>query len=255
MGFLTDIVGRVRRDLDEHPLPEGTLLLRTQAAPPAVDLEEALRRPGMGLIAEVKRASPSAGEIAEADPGRQAARYQEGGARAISVLTEARHFGGSLADLRLVRAHSALPVLRKDFIVHPAQVLEARANGADAVLLIVAALTDTELAGLLATAADLGMGALVESHTEHEVDRAVATGAPVIGVNSRDMETLDVDAERGLGLLGRVPEDRVKVFESGVTSRDDVARAEDAGANAVLVGEALMRAPEPAARIRDLLAG
>jgi indole-3-glycerol phosphate synthase len=255
MGFLTDIVGRVRRDLDEHPLPEGTLLLRTQAAPPAVGLEEALRRPGMGLIAEVKRASPSAGEIAEADPGRQAARYQEGGARAISVLTEARHFGGSLADLRLVRAHSALPVLRKDFIVHPAQVLEARANGADAVLLIVAALTDTELAGLLATAADLGMGALVESHTEHEVDRAVATGAPVIGVNSRDMETLDVDAERGLGLLGRVPEDRVKVFESGVTSRDDVARAEDAGANAVLVGEALMRAPEPAARIRDLLAG
>jgi indole-3-glycerol phosphate synthase len=255
MGFLTDIVGRVRRDLDEHPLPEGTLLLRTQAAPPAVDLEEALRRPGMGLIAEVKRASPSAGEIAEADPGRQAARYQEGGARAISVLTEARHFGGSLADLRLVRAHSALPVLRKDFIVHPAQVLEARANGADAVLLIVAALTDTELAGLLATAADLGMGALVESHTEHEVDRAVATGAPVIGVNSRDLETLDVDAERGLGLLGRVPEDRVKVFESGVTSRDDVARAEDAGANAVLVGEALMRAPEPAARIRDLLAG
>jgi indole-3-glycerol phosphate synthase len=255
MGFLTDIVGRVRRDLDEHPLPEGTLLLRTQAAPPPVDMEEALRRPGMGLIAEVKRASPSAGEIAEADPGRQAARYQEGGARAISVLTEARHFGGSLADLRLVRAHSVLPVLRKDFIVHPAQVLEARANGADAVLLIVAALTDAELAGLLATAADLGMGALVESHTEHEVDRAVASGAPVIGVNSRDLETLDVDAERGLGLLGRVPADRVKVFESGVTSRDDVARAEDAGATAVLVGEALMRAPEPAARIRELLAG
>jgi indole-3-glycerol phosphate synthase len=255
MGFLTDIVGRVRRDLDEHPLPEGTLLLRTQAAPPAVDLEEALRRPGMGLIAEVKRASPSAGEIAEADPGRQAARYQEGGARAISVLTEARHFGGSLADLRLVRAHSALPVLRKDFIVHPAQVLEARANGADAVLLIVAALTDAELAGLLATVADLGMAALVESHTEHEVDRAVASGAPVIGVNSRDLETLDVDVQRGLVLLGRVPADRVKVFESGVTSREDVARAEDAGANAVLVGEALMRAPEPAARIRDLLAG
>jgi indole-3-glycerol phosphate synthase len=255
MGFLTDIVGRVRRDLDEHPLPEGTLLLRTQAAPPAVDMEEALRRPGMGLIAEVKRASPSAGEIAEADPGRQAARYQEGGARAISVLTEARHFGGSLVDLRLVRAHSALPVLRKDFIVHPAQVLEARANGADAVLLIVAALTDAELAGLLATAADLGMGALVESHTEHEVDRAVASGAPVIGVNARDLETLDVDAVRGLGLLGRVPADRVKVFESGVASREDVARAEDAGANAVLVGEALMRAPEPAERIRELLAG
>jgi indole-3-glycerol phosphate synthase len=255
MGFLTEVVGRVRRELDEHPLPEGTLLLRTQSAPPPVDLESALRRPGMGLIAEVKRASPSAGEIAEADPGAQAARYQEGGARAISVLTDARHFGGSLADLRLVRAHSALPVLRKDFIVHPAQVLEARANGADAVLLIVAALTDAELAGLLATAADLGMAALVESHTAGEVDRAVASGAPVIGVNSRDLETLDVDVDRGLGLLGRVPADRVRVFESGVTSREDVARAEGAGANAVLVGEALMRAPEPAARIRELLAG
>jgi len=255
MGFLTDVVGRVRRDLDEHPLPEGTLLLRTQSAPPPLDLESALRRPGMGLIAEVKRASPSAGEIAEADPGVQAARYQEGGARAISVLTEARHFGGTLADLRLVRAHSALPVLRKDFIVHPAQVLEARANGADAVLLIVAALTDAELAGLLATAADLGMAALVESHTAEEVDRAVASGAPVIGVNSRDLETLDVDLERGLGLLGRVPGDRVTVFESGVSSRRDVARAEEAGAKAVLVGEALMRAPEPAARIRELLAG
>jgi indole-3-glycerol phosphate synthase len=255
MGFLTDVVGRVRRELDEHPLPEGTLLLRTQALPPALDLEEALRRPGMGLIAEVKRASPSAGEIAEADPGRQAANYEEGGARAISVLTEARYFGGSLADLRLVRGHSALPVLRKDFIVHPAQVLEARANGADAVLLIVAALTDAELAGLLATAADLGMSALVESHTGSEVDRAVGSGAPLIGVNSRDLETLDVDIERGLGLLGRVPADRVSVFESGVTSREDVARAEDAGANAVLVGEALMRAPEPAARIKELLAG
>ena len=255
MGFLTDIVARVRRELDEHPLPEGTLLLRTQAAPPALDLEGALRRPGMGLIAEVKRASPSAGEIAEADPGLQAARYEEGGARAISVLTEARHFGGSLADLRLVRSHSTLPVLRKDFIVHPAQVLEARANGADAVLLIVAALTDAELAGLLATVQDLGMTALVESHTEEEADRAVESGAPVIGVNSRDLETLDVDVDRGLGLLGRVPADRVKVFESGVTSREDVARAEGAGANAVLVGEALMRAPEPAERIRELLAG
>jgi indole-3-glycerol phosphate synthase len=255
MGFLTDLVGRIRRDLDEHPLPEGTLLLRTQAAPPALDLEEALRRPGMGLIAEVKRASPSAGEIAEADPGEQAARYQEGGARAISVLTEARYFGGTLADLRLVRAHSALPVLRKDFIVHPAQVLEARANGADAVLLIVAALDDSELAGLLATASDLGMTALVEGHTEDEVDRAVGSGAPVIGVNSRDLESLDVDFDRGLGLLGRVPGDRVRVFESGIGSRDDVSRAEGAGANAVLVGETLMRAPEPAARIRELLAG
>jgi indole-3-glycerol phosphate synthase len=255
MGFLTDIVARVRRELDEHPLPEGTLLLRSQAAPPPLDLATALGRPGMGLVAEVKRASPSAGEIADTDPGRQAARYEEGGASAVSVLTEPRHFGGTLADLRLVRAHTALPVLRKDFIVHPAQILEARANGADAVLLIVGALTDAELLGLLAAAGDLGMGCLVECHTEEQVERAAATGSPLIGVNSRDMETLEVDLARGLDLVGRVPEDRVRVLESGVRSRDDVARAEAAGADAVLVGEALMRAAEPAARIRELLAG
>jgi indole-3-glycerol phosphate synthase len=255
MGFLTDVVGRVRRDLDEHPLPEGTLLLRSQAAPPPLDLEAAVRRPGMGIVAEVKRSSPSAGAIAETDPGAQAARYEDGGACAISVLTEGRHFGGTLADLRLVRSHTALPVLRKDFIVHPSQILEARANGADAVLLIVGAVDDAELAGLLATAGDLGMGALVECHTEEEAGRAVASGAPVVGVNSRDLETLEVDLDRGLDLVGRVPSDRARVLESGVTSRDDVARAEAAGADAVLVGEALMRSAEPAARIRELLAG
>jgi indole-3-glycerol phosphate synthase len=139
--------------------------------------------------------------------------------------------------------------------VHPAQILEARANGADAVLLIVAALSDAELAGLLACAGDLSMVALVECHTGDEVGRAVESGAPVIGVNSRDLETLEVDLSRGLGLLGRVPADRVRVLESGVTARDDVARAEAVGADAVLVGEALMRAAEPAARIRELLAG
>ena len=147
------------------------------------------------------------------------------------------------------------PVLRKDFIVHPAQILEARANGADAVLLIVAAVSEAELGGLLACAADLGMAALVECHAEDEVERAVASEAPVIGVNSRDLETLQVDLTRGLELLGRVPADRARVLESGVTARGDVARAEAAGADAVLVGETLMRAAEPAARIRELLAG
>src|SRR5207247_4743107 len=228
---------------------------RSRVAPPALDLEAALRRPGIGIVAEVKRASPSAGTIAETDAGQRAERYQEGGACAISVLTEGRHFGGTLADLRLVRSHTALPMLRKDFIVHPAQTLEARANGADAVLLIVAAVTDAELLGLLAAAGDLGMGALVECHTEDEVVRAAASGAPVIGVNSRDLETLEVDLARGLDLVGRVPVDRVRVLESGVTTRDDVARAEAAGADAVVVGEALMRSAEPAARIRELLAG
>ncbi|HXY72518.1 MAG TPA: indole-3-glycerol phosphate synthase TrpC [Actinomycetota bacterium] len=253
MGFLTEAVERVRRELDRNPLPEGTLLLRTQTAPSAIDFEASLRRPGVSVVAEVKRASPSAGRIAETDPGAQAAAYEAGGASAISVLTEPRHFDGTIADLRLVRAHTALPVLRKDFIVHPSQILEARANGADAVLLIVAALSDAEIRGLLESADDLGMAALVETHTEEEARRAVDGGARVIGVNSRDLESLEVDLDHALGVLAELPPDRVRVLESGVGTRGDVERAAGAGADAVLVGEALMRAADPAAALRELL--
>ncbi len=172
------------------------------------------------LIAEVKRASPSAGAIADdVDPVAQAVAYAEGGAAAISVLTESRHFHGSLADLDAVRVAVDVPVLRKDFLVHPAQVIEARARGADAVLLITACLTDGELTAMLAVARDLGMDALIEIHADDELDRAVASGAPVIGVNARDLETLEVDVERALERIGRIPPDRIAVFESGVRSR------------------------------------
>ncbi len=253
MGFLTETVERVRRELDAHPLPDGALLAHARALPAAGGFRAAVAAPGVAVIAEVKRASPSAGAIADADPGERAARYERGGAAAVSVLTEARHFGGSLADLRLARRGTGLPILRKDFIVHPSQVLEARANGADAVLLITAALEDPELVALQETAADLGMGCLVEAHSHRDVERAVASGAQVIGVNARDLETLEVDPARALTLLGVVPEDRVRVLESGIATREDVRRAEDAGAGAVLVGEALMRAADPEAKLRELL--
>jgi indole-3-glycerol phosphate synthase len=253
VGFLTDAVAQVRRDLERRPPSEGTLLLRTRIAPPPLDFEAALRRPGTSLVAEVKRASPSAGEIAAVEPDGQAARYERGGAAAVSVLTEPRHFDGSLADLRLVRRAVSVPVLRKDFLIHPAQVLESRAEGADAVLLVAAALTTPELEDLRAVAEELGMAVLVEAHGPEDLARAVESGARLVGVNARDLETLEVDREGALALAAAVPPDRVLVLESGIRSREDVRRAEEAGAAAVLVGEALMRSGDPEALVRGLL--
>jgi indole-3-glycerol phosphate synthase len=253
VGFLTEIVERVRADLAEQPPDEATLRFRTRAGPPPRDFEGALLAPGMTLIAEIKRASPSAGPIAEADPGALADRYEAGGAGAISVLTEPRFFDGSLADLRLARRRTRLPLLRKDFLVHPAQVLQSRVEGADAVLLIAAAVDPSELEDLLSVAQEVGMGAVVEAHSGDDLDRAVASGARVIGVNARDLESLEVDLERALQLVRAVPADRVVVLESGIASRADVLRAGEAGAAAVLVGEALMRSPDPQAEIRRLL--
>jgi indole-3-glycerol phosphate synthase len=183
----------------------------------------------------------------------QAERYERGGAVAVSVLTEARHFGGSLADLRLARGRTILPILRKDFIVHPVQVLEARAEGADAVLLIAAALSESELRELAVVAHEVGLATLVEAHSEADLAKALAAGAGILGVNSRDLETLQVDVERALALLASAPPDRVRVLESGVSSRHQVLAAADAGADAVLVGEAVMRAPDPVAKIAELL--
>ena len=256
MGFLTDLVTRARRDLDEHPLDEGALLARAGARPPPRGFLTALRARTPALIAEVKRASPSAGPIADgADPVAQATAFIDGGAAAISVLTEPRHFRGSLADLDAVRVSVNVPLLRKDFLVHPGQVIEARAHGADAVLLITAVLTDDELTAMLAIARDLGMGALVETHTDDELERAMVSGAEVIGVNARDLESLDVDIDRALDRVRRIPEDRAAVFESGVRTRADVEAAVDAGASAILVGEALMRAADPRAAVRELIGG
>jgi indole-3-glycerol phosphate synthase len=253
MGFLTELCDRIRADLRERPPNEGSLMARARVAPPVRHLEAALRSPGIQVVAEVKRASPSAGAIAAADPGDQAARYERAGAAAVSVLTEPRHFDGSLADLRSARRKTHIPLLRKDFLVHPAQVAEARAEGADAVLLIAEALSDTELADLRSVAEELGMAAVVEAHAGRGLERAVGSGASIIGVNARDLETLQVDLEVALRLAASLPEDRVVVVESGIRTRAQIRAAEAAGADAVLVGEVLMRSPDPEATIRELL--
>jgi indole-3-glycerol phosphate synthase len=252
MGFLTDLIGDLRRRLERDPLDESGLLAIAMHLPPPRPFEDALRGTPPAMIAEYKRSSPSAGAIAGPDVASQSRAYEEGGAAAISVLTEPTRFDGALADLRAVRLAAGLPVLRKDFLVHPAQVIESRAAGGDAVLLIAAALSELELKGMLAVAADLGLGALVETHSEEDLAKALATDAPVIGVNARDLETLDVDLERALAMLPAVPSDRIAVLESGVSTRVDVERAIDAGARGVLVGETLMRSPDPGATIRSL---
>jgi indole-3-glycerol phosphate synthase len=254
VGFLSDLVARVRRDLELNPPDEGALMARCLALPPARDFRGALRAgPVPAVIAEVKRASPSAGAIADVDPRAQAAAYQAAGAAAVSVLTEPRHFQGSLADLRSVHLVTRIPVLRKDFLVHPAQLMEARAGGADAALLIAGAVSASELHALLATAEDLGLATLVEAHGPKDLAAAVESGAAVVGVNARDLETLEVDEDRALELLRTVPDDRIRVFESGISTRAQVRRAVDAGADAVLVGEALMRVGDPGAKLRELL--
>jgi indole-3-glycerol phosphate synthase len=253
MGFLSDLVERLRLDLQRSPLDESALLARAMAMPPPREFADALREaPSPAVIAEVKHASPSAGAIRDVDPGEQARIYESAGAAAISVLTEPRHFDGSLLDLQAARRAVWLPVLRKDFLVHPAQVIEARAFGADAVLLIASAVSETELKALLAAAADLGMSALVEAHGDEGLDRALHTDAELIGVNARDLETLEVDPDRAIDLLARVPDDRLAVAESGLTTRGQVRRVVAAGARAVLIGEVLMRADDPGAMLREL---
>ena len=256
MGFLSETLEDVRRRLAREPLDESALMTLAMRLPPTRGFAGALwsAKP-VAVIAEVKRSSPSAGRIAEADPAAQARVYEAAGAAAVSVLTEPRHFDGSLADLRAVHLATSLPVLRKDFLVHPAQLMEARVEGADAVLLIAAALSPNELEAMLATAEDLGLGTLVEVHSEEDLDKAVATSAKIVGVNARDLETLEVDPDRALTLLGRVPDDRIAVAESGISERAQVERAVRAGARAVLVGEALMRAEDPGAKLRELRGG
>jgi len=253
MGFLSETVDDVRRRLEREPLDESGLMALAMRLPPTRGFVGALwsaRSPA--VIAEVKRASPSAGRIAETDPAAQARAYEAAGAAAVSVLTEPRHFDGSLADLRAVHLATSVPVLRKDFLVHPSQLMEARVEGADAVLLIAAALSAAELTSMVHASEDLGLGALVEVHAEEDLDKALATDAKVLGVNARDLESLEVDLDRALGLLGRVPADRIAVAESGIASREQVERVLEAGARAVLVGEALMRAEDPGAKLREL---
>jgi indole-3-glycerol phosphate synthase len=226
------------------------------AAPAAHDALAALAPADrVKIIAEVKRASPSRGSLAEIrDPAGLAVSYQTGGASAISVLTEQRRFGGSLDDLRDVRAAVEVPVLRKDFIADAYQVLEARAAGADLVLLIVAALDQPVLAELYRLIGELGMTALVEAHSAAEVDRALEIGAQLVGVNARDLTTFQLDRELFGTLAGSIPSGVIRVAESAVTSPADVAHYREAGADVVLIGEALVTGDDPVTTLESFLA-
>jgi indole-3-glycerol phosphate synthase len=213
----------------------------------------ALRRPNVAVIAEVKRRSPSAGSIREdLDPIDRALLYGTHGAAAISVLTDGPYFGGSMADLRAAAGRSLVPVLRKDFILDELQILEARAAGASAVLLIVRALDASRLQALMACAAAAGLETLVEVHNLRELDTALAAGAGIIGVNSRDLDTFKVDTAGAWKILRKVPPDLIAVAESGLSRREDVVRAAEAGADAVLVGTALSQAESPEGLLREL---
>jgi indole-3-glycerol phosphate synthase len=253
---LDDILVGVRADLAERESRTPLAQLRERAArrEPARDAMAALRAAGVSVIAEVKRQSPSKGALATiADPGGLALDYAAGGARVISVLTERHRFGGSLADLDAVRAAVDLPVLRKDFVVSPYQIWEARAHGADLVLLIVAALPQTVLVSLRERIESLGMTAVVEVHDEEELYRAVDAGAGVVGVNARNLHTLQVDREVFGRLAPLLGPEVVKVAESGIRGPHDLLAYAAAGADAVLVGEAAVTGGNPRQTIAELV--
>ncbi|MHB1194517.1 MAG: indole-3-glycerol phosphate synthase TrpC [Longimicrobiales bacterium] len=253
-GILASIVRTKREELDALR-PRRRELERTALAAPAPRGLEAALRSGehVSVIAECKRRSPGAGEIRPGlDPAALTRSYAAAGARALSVLTDQRYFGGSLDDLAASRAATTVPVLRKDFTLDPLHVLEARAAGADAVLLIVRILDDDSLRSLQALARELGMSVLVEAHDAAEVDRALGAGATLLGINNRDLATFTTDLETTLRLLAAVPPEVAVVSESGIRTRDDVVQLAGAGVDAVLVGETLLRAPDPGAAVGTL---
>jgi indole-3-glycerol phosphate synthase len=257
MSVLDEILDGVRTDLAarEQQVSLADLKEAARHAREALDPMPAFRGGGVSVIAEVKRSSPSRGELASiADPAALAADYQAGGAATISVLTEGRRFGGSLEDLRSVRAAVDVPVLRKDFIVTSYQLWEARAAGADLALLIVAALTQNQLESLVDRAQSIGLTPLVEVHDEEEVDRALAAGATLVGVNARNLRTLEVDRDTFSRLAPRIPDDVVRVAESGVRGPHDVFELAKQGAHVVLVGETLVRGTDPRSAVADLVA-
>jgi indole-3-glycerol phosphate synthase len=235
---------------------EAALLDAARAAAAPRDFAAALRRSDgtVAVIAECKRRSPSKGALApDLDPVVTALAYEAGGAAALSVLTDEPYFGGSLADLEAARDACRIPVLRKDFTIDPLQIVEARGAGADAVLLIVAALPDDALlADLHSVALEWGLSVLVEAHTDDEIDRALNAGARIVGVNSRDLSTFSEDLDAALRLAARIPAGVVGVAESAIRTRDDAARMADAGFDAVLVGEALVRSTDPSELVREM---
>ena len=252
MSVLDSIIEGVREDLAARRMPLSKLHEALEQAPapiaPIFPLHE------MSVIAEVKRKSPSKGDLAQIpEPAKLAAQYQEAGAAAVSVLTEKRRFNGSLEDFDVVRKEISLPMLRKDSMVDEYQFYEARAHGADLVLLIVAGLSKSQLSDYFALATELGMKSLIEVHTNDELEAAMEINPEIVGINSRNLKTLEVDPAAFKELIPRIPNGLIKVAESGISSRSDVLFAQEAGANVILVGEALVKAGDVITSMRDLL--
>jgi len=252
---LDDLVEATREAVGRRKRERSIAELEREAGaqPEGRPFAEALARPGTSLIAEHKRRSPSAGTIREGVRCAEVVRaYERGGAAAVSVLTEEAHFGGSLADLREARAATELPVLRKDFTIDPYQLYEAKAAGADAVLLVVGSMDARELAALYREARELDLDAIVEVAGEDELDVALEVDADVLGINNRNLADFSVDIQRTFDLLADVPAGKVVVSESGIRTRDQIEELEGVGVDAVLIGETLMRSPDPEAAVREL---
>ncbi len=249
--MLDEILQRTMADLPVLRARESEFAAAANQRPDPVSFMAGLQTIGLGVIAEVKKKSPSRGMIdVDLDPVAQAGAYEAGGAVAVSVLTEPHFFSGSVDDLIAVKDRIVLPVLRKDFVVDPVQVIQARAIGADAILLIMACLTDRQATELLEVAAAWRLDVLVEAHTHDEARRAVDCGARIVGVNNRDLSTFDVDLAMAERIAPSLPSDVVRVAESGIWTVDDARRMGAAGYHAVLVGEALVRSDDPGALIR-----
>jgi indole-3-glycerol phosphate synthase len=258
-GTVLDRIIEARRVSIAHRkkvLPEAAVKFGVKNALPVRDFAAALSRPAVNIIAELKKASPSRGLLRQDfKPAELAIAFERAGAAALSVLTEEEFFQGSASNLRDSRKAAGIPVLRKDFIVDPWQVWETRALDADSFLLIVAALSDAMLAELLALGRELGMEPLVEVHTRAELDRARAVGARIVGVNNRDLRTLEVNIQTSFDLIGAIPDECIAVCESGIHDASEIARLHEGGFDAFLIGEHLMVQPDPAAALADLIAG
>jgi indole-3-glycerol phosphate synthase len=255
VGIIEQLIEGAREGVQgrKRELPQAELESQLSARGEDRPFQEALTRPGLSVIAEFKRRSPSIGDIAPgADVASQVSAYERGGAAALSVLTDMPHFGGSLEDLRAARTAASLPIIRKDFIVDPYQLYEAAVNGADAVLLIVRALSDRELASLYEEARALDLDCLVEVHDAEELERALEVDAEVIGINNRDLDGQGVDIQTTFELMPDVPAGKTVVAESGISGREELMELDRVGVDAVLIGGALMVAPDPEQKTREL---
>src|SRR4051795_8346720 len=254
--MMDQLIAGAREGVEGRPaeLPQADLEARLASRRDDRPFNEALTRPGLSVIAEFKRRSPSAGALApeSIEIAAQVSAYERGGAAALSVLTDERHFGGSLADLRAARAACGMPIIRKDFIVDPYQLYEAAVNGADAVLLIVAALSDGDLRSLYQEARSIDLDCLVEVHDAEELERALEAGAEAVGINNRNLEDMSVDIGTTFELMPDVPAGKTVVAESGSSGRGELEELDRVGVDAVLIGGALMTAEDPEAKAREL---